>query len=101
MIAHLFFPLLILFSPQDFPDHELHHGDSEWSVYGPAVIDEGGVGVVSRSAPIQSVTTEVHDPTYPNEPWVVVTHRRNGESLEAWLGRHRGAIDAIRDILET
>jgi hypothetical protein len=47
----------------------------------------------------QTLTTTVQDPDNPEEPWVVTTYRRSGESLQAFVRRHREMVDAVREAL--
>ena len=47
----------------------------------------------------QTLTTSVQDPSNSEEPWVVTTHRRPGESQSAFIKRHMEMVKAVRDAL--
>lgn len=82
---------------------EVASGSSRVLVHasGAAIAASGmssGGGVNSSSD--QILTTTIQDPNHPEEPWVVTTYRRDGESLGAFIKRHREMVDAVRDALE-
>lgn len=47
----------------------------------------------------QQVTTVVQDPGHPKEPWVVTTYRKDSESVQALIKRHKEMVEAVRDAL--
>ena len=51
---------------------------------------------VTDAESLQTLTTTVQDPDHPDEPWVVTTHHRPGESHSAFIQRHRGMVRAVR-----
>lgn len=75
-------------------------------------VDSGAVTATATSAgtvvgpaggqdqPEQTIQTTIPDPRYPDEPWVVVTYRKPGESPGAFIKRHRDMVDAIRKALK-
>lgn len=53
----------------------------------------------SVNAPEQSLVTTVQDVTNPEEPWIITTYRKPGESQQAFVKRHRDMVNAVRDAL--
>lgn len=53
----------------------------------------------SRSKTTQTISTTIQDSENPEEPWVVTTYRRPGESHQAFLNRHRDMVNSVRDAL--
>ena len=47
----------------------------------------------------QTMATTIQDPGNPDEPWVVTTYRRRGESIQAFIRRHRDIVESVRDAL--
>lgn len=78
--------------------------DQKLSVPGEAIVLTPD-GPAPPSAPSerddQKLETTVQDPGHPEEPWVVTTYRRDGESLGAFIKRHRELVDAVREALGT
>jgi hypothetical protein len=52
-----------------------------------------------QQVPEQTITTTIIDDHNPDEPWVVTTYRRPGESMAAFIKRHREMIEAVREAL--
>ena len=59
----------------------------------------GPAATVPVNQPEQSLVTTVQDPSNPEEPWVVTTYRKAGESLQAFVKRHGDMVAAVRDVL--
>ena len=64
------------------------------------VLTVAGTVPSTRENPDQVLSTTIQDPANPEEPWVVTTYRRSGESLTAFIQRHRQMVDAVRDELD-
>ena len=47
----------------------------------------------------QELTTTVHDPKNPGDPWVVTTYHLPKETSEHFVARHQATVDAVRDAL--
>lgn len=50
--------------------------------------------------PEQVLTTTIKDPQHPDEPWTVTTYRREDESFEAFVTRHKNMCEAVRQALK-
>ena len=61
-------------------------------------VPASGVGGKPQES-AQTLTTTVQDPTSPDEPWIVVTYRKPGESPQSFIKRHRDMVSAVRDAL--
>ena len=47
----------------------------------------------------QTISTVLQDPEHPDEPWEVISLKRDGESSHAFVRRHRELVEAVRDEL--
>ena len=65
---------------------------------GPGLADPAS-GSNPREAD-QTLTTTVQDSDNPDEPWVVVTYKKPGEALAAFIKRHRDMVTAVRQALD-
>ena len=81
---------------------ELTAEDRSFAAFGAAAASAAGEARGAGSGPgqpDQTLTTRVQDPNNPDEPWEVTTYRKPGESLEAFVKRHREMVEAVRDAL--
>lgn len=47
----------------------------------------------------QMMETHVQDPNNPDEPWIIITYRKDGESPHGFTMRHQTMVEAVRDAL--
>jgi hypothetical protein len=76
-------------------DQTIRKGASEWTM-----VQGNPLPIEQVREPDQTLQTTIQDPRHEDEPWVVTTYRRDGESELAFVKRHGEMVDAVRAHLE-
>jgi len=84
---------------------ELSRGPRSVAGFPQVLLDEtqmsalAAAGGVPRTLQTQMLSTSIQDPSNPDEPWVVTTIQKPGESKGAFIQRHRETVEAVREVL--